>query len=74
MVIGGAEIYRLALPLAERIYLTRVHADVTGDAALPAIDWSAWRRVSAERHAAGPDNSHDFSFEVYARESQAAPV
>jgi dihydrofolate reductase len=66
-VIGGAEIYRLALPLAERIYLTRVHAEVAGDARLPAIDWNAWERVSAETHGAEAPNPHDFSFEVYDR-------
>jgi dihydrofolate reductase len=43
MVIGGAEIYRLALPLAQIIYLTEVLAEVEGDAWFPTVDWSQWR-------------------------------
>jgi dihydrofolate reductase len=67
MVIGGAEIYAAALPLADRIYLTRVHAEVAGDAHLPAINWSQWREQSRERHSAGDGNPYDYSFVVYER-------
>ncbi len=52
MVIGGAEIYALALPLASRIYLTRVHASPEGDAHLPEFSSAQWRAISCERHAA----------------------
>ena len=38
MIIGGAEIYALALPLAERLYVTRVHAEPAGDVYFPPID------------------------------------
>ena len=67
MVIGGAEIYRHALPLADRLYLTRVHAEVEGDTLLPAVDWTQWREVSRERHAAQAPNPFDYSFVVYER-------
>lgn len=67
VVIGGAEIYREALPLAARLYLTRVHADVPGDVYLPEIDLSAWREVSRERRAAEEPNPYDYSFVVYER-------
>ncbi len=67
MVIGGAEIYAAALPLADRIYLTRVHAEVDGDAWLPAIDWQQWRELGRERHSAGEGNPYDYSFLVYER-------
>ncbi len=70
MVIGGAEIYAAALPLADRIYLTRVHADVSGDAWLPDIDWSQWRELARERHGAGEGNPYDYSFLVYGRAGQ----
>ncbi len=50
MVIGGAEIYRAALPLAERIELTEVHRPFEGDA-LFAFDREAWREVTREEHA-----------------------
>ena len=49
-VIGGVEIYRLALPRADRIHLTEVHADVAGDATLPAFDPVLWRETTREDH------------------------
>jgi dihydrofolate reductase len=57
VAIGGAEVYRLVLPLAQRIYLTQVHADVPGDTFFPAFDPGEWRDVECgaqpadERHA-----------------------
>lgn len=67
MVIGGAELYQAALPLAGRLYLTEVHAAVEGDALLPPIDWTAWREVSREFHRAEGANPFDYSFVVYER-------
>lgn len=67
LVIGGAEIYRAALPLASRLYLTEVHADVPGDAYLPEVDWAQWREVSRESFAASETNPYDYSFVVYER-------
>jgi dihydrofolate reductase len=49
-VIGGAEIYRLALPLADLVHLTQVHADVAGDVFLPAFG-PEWRQTAREDHA-----------------------
>ena len=66
MIIGGSEIYKLFLPLADRVYLTRVHADVEGDAWFPALG-DDWRLVSDERHAADDNNEHDMSFRLYER-------
>ena len=71
MVIGGSEIYALFLPDADRLYLTRVHADVDGDAFLPSIDDSEWRLVSEERHTADERNEFDYSFLTYERTAQA---
>ncbi|MEP4148985.1 MAG: type 3 dihydrofolate reductase [Halioglobus sp.] len=67
MVIGGAEIYSAALPQANRLYLTQVHAEVEGDAWLPEIDWSSWREVSRQCHEAGDGNPYDYSFAVFER-------
>ena len=67
MVIGGSEIYALALPLAERLYLTRVHADVDGDAFFPQVDETQWRLVSDEPHAADERHEYSFSFCVLER-------
>jgi len=54
-VIGGAELYAHALPLAERLELTEIDADFEGDACFPAFDRSAWREVGrkAGKTAAG---------------------
>jgi len=49
MVIGGAEIYRAALSLADRIELTEVHADFDGDAVF-TFDRSGWHETARERH------------------------
>jgi len=48
MVIGGAEIYRLALPKADRLYLTEVALKPDGDAFFPDFDKAAWRETSRE--------------------------
>ena len=62
MVIGGGEIYRLFLPVADRIYLTRVDADSDGDTIFPAPDAAEWELVSSDAHAA--DDRHAYAFEV----------
>jgi len=67
VVIGGSEIYSMAIPRASRLYLTRVHARVEGDATLPEIDWRLWREVARERHEAVSPDSFAYSFIVYDR-------
>jgi dihydrofolate reductase len=67
VVIGGAEIYQAAIPEADRLYITEVHASVEGDAMLPEIDWAQWLEVSREYHAALPPNQYDCSFVCYNR-------
>ena len=64
MVIGGSEIYHLALPLADKLYLTEVHADVEGDALFPVFDRSAWRETFREDFAASGQNPYPYSFVV----------
>jgi dihydrofolate reductase len=62
MIIGGGQVYRDFLPHADRIYLTRVQADVEGDTYFPDIDEAGWRLVSSEPHAA--DEKHAYAFDV----------
>ena len=67
-VIGGGEIYRLALPVADRIYLTVVHAEVDGDTWFPAFERSdGWVLVSEETHARDARHAHAFTFRTYER-------
>jgi dihydrofolate reductase len=67
LVIGGSEIYELFLPVAKRLYLTRVHADINGDAFFPAVDEDEWQLVSEEARSADSRNEFDFSFRIYER-------
>jgi dihydrofolate reductase len=59
-VIGGAEIYALALPLATRLELTEIDADFAGDARFPPFDRAAWRETARERRVANADFPYDF--------------
>lgn len=61
-VIGGAEIYKLALPYANTLYLTRIQTRFEGDTFFPKINMNEWEEVSTESHAADEKNSHDFTF------------
>lgn len=62
MVIGGAEIYRQALPLADRLYLTEVHAEVNGDTVFPDFDRSQWQETAREDFEAVGPNPYNYSF------------
>lgn len=70
-VTGGAQIFTLALPLAERIYLTRIHCEIAGDTFFPAVDMNQWKLVEEERHAADERNQYDYSFQTFNRVSDA---
>ena len=64
-VIGGAALFAEALPIADRVYLTRVHAAVAGDASFPRLDEQRWRLVSEEHHPADSEHRFAFSFRLY---------
>src|SRR3984885_12972667 len=61
-VIGRAEVFALALPLATRIYLTRVHAVVQGDVFFPLQDFSGWRESDSVAHAVDARHAYAMSF------------
>jgi dihydrofolate reductase len=61
-VIGGAEVYRLALPRAGRIHLTRVNATVVADTFFPELDPSDWRETGREAHPADATHAYGYSF------------
>ena len=62
MVVGGAEIYALAMPEVLRLHLTLVRAEPAGDVLFPAFDRSAFRELGREDHPAGADDEHAFTF------------
>lgn len=67
MVIGGAEIFKLALPQATRIYLTRVHGVFEADVFFPKIDTTLWQETRLSRHSKDEKNAYDMSFYCYKR-------
>lgn len=67
VVIGGAEIYKLMLPMARRLYLTEVHARVEGDTLFPDFDRSEWTELSRESFESSETNPFDYSFVVLER-------
>lgn len=71
IVMGGAQIYELALPKADRLYLTQVHANVDGDAWFPEVDLSQYQEVLREDYSAEGPNPYDYSFIVYDRPDTA---
>ena len=67
MIIGGGHIYEAFMPMAERIYLTRVDADIDGDTYFPEISGDQWQEVARQEQAADADNDYDVVFMEYAR-------
>lgn len=66
-VIGGGEIYALALPLSQRIYLTRVHATLEGDTYFPEFDEQQWELLSNLDFPADEKHAYAYSFQVWER-------
>jgi dihydrofolate reductase len=67
MIIGGAEIYAASLPIADRIYLSRVHATVAGDTVFPALDPADWREVSREPIPPDPRDEYSATLLIFER-------
>jgi dihydrofolate reductase len=65
MVIGGAELFRRFLPVAGRVHLTRVHADIAGDVHWPELDARKWRKVDSQHHDADERHAWPLSFEMW---------
>jgi dihydrofolate reductase len=66
-VIGGEEIYRQALPLVDRIYLTEVAADIAGDAKFPELNREAWNIVEQSQHPATERDDYSYTFTILDR-------
>lgn len=66
-VIGGAQIYAEALPIADRFYLTRVHHAYEGDTSFPTWDESEWVLAESERFERGEKYEYPFTIEIYDR-------
>ncbi len=66
-VIGGAALFEMAMPRAQRIYLTDVAARPDGDVFFPVLDESVWRETHRESYSASPDDEYPFVFRVLVR-------
>lgn len=68
-VVGGGEIYRQAVPLAQRLYITEVQSDAPGDVFFPPIDAAVWKETAREAHPAA-DAAPAYAFVEYERVEQ----
>ena len=66
-IIGGGEVYRQSLAMANRIYLTRVHTQIDGDTFFPELNAAEWKLVAATECKADEKNAFDHRIEVWER-------
>ncbi|TRZ44415.1 dihydrofolate reductase [Robertkochia solimangrovi] len=66
-IIGGGEIYKLFMPLSDKIELTRVHGSFEADAFFPEIDPAQWKLIESEFHSKDERHNYDFTYETYIR-------
>lgn len=64
-IIGGAEIYKQALPYADKVLLTRVHTELEADAFFPELPPHDWKLISDEKHQKDEKHAFDYSFQVF---------
>jgi len=69
-VIGGADLFRLALPRADRLYFTVVDIEPEGDTMMPGIEWSEWREISSTAFSPDERNPLPFRYSVYERSTR----
>ncbi len=67
MVIGGESLYETCFPIAQRLYLTRIHHHFEGDRFFPALDLEQWKVESRQDYFADDENPYNYSFIVYDR-------
>jgi dihydrofolate reductase len=67
-IVGGAEIYKLTLPVTDCIYLTRIHASIPGDTVFPPLDVSEWRETQRVEHPADDRHAYAMTFSTLERQ------
>lgn len=70
-ILGGGEIYRQAMPIADTLHVTHVLAKVEGDTLFPPIDANSWEVVSSEEFPAGENDTYPTRYTVYVRKGDA---
>jgi dihydrofolate reductase len=66
-VIGGGQIFRATLPVAHKIYMTRVHTNIDGDTYFPPIDKNKWTLVTTNSFSPDAKHAYSYSFEIWQR-------
>lgn len=66
-VIGGANVYRQAMPYAEKLYITEVDCSPDGDVTFPEFDKGDWNLINEEPHTKDDKNEYDYNFKVYVK-------
>ena len=69
-IIGGGTIYKLFLPMADKLYITWINQDFDGDTFFPEIDESLWEVVEREKGLKNEENPYDYEYVTYLRKSQ----
>ena len=67
IIIGGAQLYQIALPFVDRIYMTRIEGAFDADTFFPEIDLSTWKRTRIGEHKQDERNAYDMVFYQYDR-------
>ena len=66
-IIGGAQIYKIALPIADRLYLTEIDLHVEGDTFFPKFDLSEWKLMGETHHEIDDRNAYTYTFKLFER-------
>jgi len=68
-ILGGGDIYRQSMHIADKLIITEVHAEFDGDTFFPQIDQKVWKEVSRDEHKADEKNKYDYAFVEYLRKN-----
>lgn len=68
-VIGGANVYKQALPFTDKLYITRVDCTPEGDVSFPELKKSEWNLLSEEKHKKDAQNEYNYTFEIYSKKN-----
>ncbi len=66
-ILGGADVFRLTMPVIDKLYFNTIHAEFEGDTFWPKTDWTQWKLDSTEYHDADTNNLFPYSFSVFTR-------
>ncbi|EFR96475.1 dihydrofolate reductase, partial [Listeria ivanovii FSL F6-596] len=66
-VVGGAEIYRLFIDVADKLIVTKIEAEFDADTAFPEVDWENFSEVAKETHEKDEKNKYNYTFYTYER-------